>query len=296
VLRIVDGIVFEGKRVPGVYRVALHELGPDQRELTVQPVVEWVESCELDPGSINAQVLRGEREDPDAEDKRRLQRLRSARRAKTRARRVCKVLGLDTLLTLTYRALVDDLATCKRHFELFVKRMRNNLGTFRFVAAFELQERGAWHVHIATHRIPPTLLQRGIKVKSFDAIRVIWRAVTGELGGNVDVSGRQARKGKRKITERSPAKVAAYLSKYLTKDFDDWPEGMRRLQTSPCEVPKPTVIERIAGSMADLVAMCYAFGFEPGRAVVTSRVGSFGDSFYLATERQRVDRSIHWAQ
>jgi len=283
--RIVDGIVFEGKPSPDKRVVTLHDLGNGHREVTVRPVIEWREDGPLHPDSINAQVLRGEREDPNAAEKARLARLRSARRSKTRARRVCKVLGLDTLLTLTYRALVDDLGSCKRHFELFRKRMNKALpGGFRFVAAFERQKRGAWHVHIATRRIPAEMRRGFVYVKSFNVIRAIWRSVVGELGGNVDVSRRKGGKRGAKVTAQSPARVAAYLSKYLTKDWEDWPDGVRRLQTSPCELPEPTRVEVVAANMADVVELCYAFAADGQCVVVTSHLGRFGDTFYLASE------------
>ena len=113
-----------------------------------------------------------------APDRREANRKRAARRAKTRVRRLCKVQGLDTLLTLTYRGLVDDLAVCKRHFKEFIRRLRRALGAFSYVAAFERQKRGAWHVHIACHRLPRTMAARnGVKVKSFNVIRAIWRSV-----------------------------------------------------------------------------------------------------------------------
>lgn len=292
-LRIVGGLIFEGKPCPDTYVVTLHELGAGHRELSVRPRIDWGEVGPLHPDSICAQVLRGERDDPDAEDRRRAAKLRNARRAKTRARRVCKVLGLDTLLTLTYRGLQDDLRVCKRHFELFRKRMNNALGGFNFVVFYEPQKRGAWHVHLATRRIPETMVRGGVKLKSYNVIRAIWRDVAGEWGGNVDVSGKQARKGGRRVTQRSPGKIAAYIAKYCTKDFEDWPDGVRRLQTSPCTMSPATRIEVVAQSMADLIALAYAFGADGDCEVLTARVGRFGDWFFLASERPRLDTSIH---
>lgn len=288
--RSFNGITFEGKHRPGTFVVTLHDLGNGHREASIRPRIDWTECDPLDPW-VKLSIERAHAEKTiaqrEAEERERVlrQKKRSAQRAKTRARRVCKALGLDTLLTLTYRANQTDLAVCKRHFELLAKRLNYLLGRFLFVAAFERQERGAWHVHIATRRIAPDYRMRGVKVKSYDAIRAVWRAVVGELGGNVDVSGKPARNGKKVITSRSPARVAAYVSKYLTKDFEDWPDGLRRLQTSPCKLPDPTRVELIAARMAELVELVYAFTADGACDIVTTRVGPFGDTFYMATER-----------
>lgn len=300
-LRIIDGLVFEGKPVPNTYTVAYHALGHGHREASVMPVIEWKESCELDPHSINGQIASGLRDaDPqEVEERRRFARLKSARRAKTKVRRLCKVQGLDVLMTLTYKANQTDLELCKRHFNLFFRRMGRlfdsaGLGRFLFVAGFEPQTRGAWHVHIATRRVPPTLPVGGCRVKSFDAVRAVWRAVVGDLGGNVDIGGKRKRRGQRgAFTQRSPAKCAAYLSKYMLKDWETWPEGVRRFQASQGGVPVPTRVQVTAENFADLVEMVYAFAADGACEVVTSRIGQCRDSFFIATERRQVDRSIH---
>lgn len=293
-LRIVDGIVFEGKAAPGRFVVTSHALGHGHREASVMPVIVWQESCELHPDSINGQIAAGlrERDPAELEERRRLARLKAARRAKTRVRRLCKVQGLDVLMTLTYRANQCDLDACKRHLELFRKRMSrmfdaNGLGRFLFVAAFERQARGAWHVHLATRRVPAVLGRPGVRVKSFDAVRAAWRAVVGDLGGNVDVGGKKRRgpDGRPVFSRRSPAKCAAYLSKYMMKDWETWGDGVRRFQASQGGLPVPTRVELTADNFADLVELVYAFAADGPCDIVTSRIGRHRDSFFIATER-----------
>lgn len=303
-LRIVDGIVFEGKPAKDRYTVTYHSLGHGHREASVMPVLEWKESCILDPQSINGQIALGlrDRDPEEVEEKRQAARLKSAKRAKTKVRRLCKVQGLDVLMTLTYRSNQTDLDLCKRHLELFRKRLGRvfdaaGLGRFLFVAAFETQVRGAWHVHMATRRIPPVLPVGGCRVKSFDAVRAVWRAVVGDLGGNVDIGGKAKRRGHRgTFSQRSPAKCAAYLSKYMLKDWEGWPDGVRRFHASQGGVPVPTRVEVVAENFGDLIAMVYAFAADGACDVVTSRIGQCRDSFFIATERRRVDRSIHCQQ
>lgn len=283
--RIVDGIVFHGKPSADRWRVSVLELGHGQRECVVQRCIDWSDDCHLGPDSIDAQVLRGEREDPDAEEKRAANLRRAARRAKTRVRRLCKAMGLDTLLTLTYRANQTDLALCKRHFELFRKRMVNALGPWAFVAAFEPQTRGAWHVHIATHALPKLMTRRGVKVKSYNVVRAIWRDVVGDLGGNIDQS---RRKGRAVPGHR----VASYLSKYMTKNAELFEAGQRRFQASQIEIPAAQVVELRTMSLRELVELAYAFAAD-GACDVTTFLSPFGDTFYIASGPPIVDRSIH---
>ena len=295
-LRIVDGFVYEGKPSPDRFAVTLHDLGNGHREACVQRAIDWVESGPLDPDSIAAQVLRGEREDPAAEEKREANRLRSARRAKTRVRRLCKALGVDSLLTLTYRANQADLAVMKAHFKEFVRRMRRVIGhwvdvvdvktgevsqkwvsTFCYVAAFERQKRGAWHSHIATHRLPRELpAKNGVKVKSFNIVRAIWRGVTKDFGGNIDSQNAKP--------WHSPGRLAAYLSKYMLKAFDEGDDWSNRYSGSESSnIPKPVRLEFMKAALGDLVDLVHA-EVCVGNCDVFSWLSRFGDTFYISTE------------
>ena len=77
---------------------------------------------------------------------------------------------------------------------------------------------------------------KGVLVKSYDLLRAVWRAVVGE--GNVDVS-RSIRHGQRK-----PGKLAAYLSKYISKGFEDGQGNSYR--ASGAALPKPVVMRSLA--------------------------------------------------
>ena len=100
-----------------------------------------------------------------------------------------------------------------RDFDVFMKRIRRILPHFQYVCVFERQKRGAWHAHMAVQRVQSHYLHRGVLVKSYDLLRAVWRAVVGE--GNVDISKA------RRHSQRNIAKLAGYLSKYLSKTFDD---------------------------------------------------------------------------
>jgi hypothetical protein len=73
-------------------------------------------------------------------------------------------------------------------------------------------------------------------VKSYDLLRSLWRAVVGSDNGNVDVS-RSKRMG------RSAAKLAAYMSKYITKGFGDGSPVGDSYRSSGRALPKPVTIQ-----------------------------------------------------
>lgn len=281
--RIVEGMGFVGKPSADRWCVSLLDLGNGHKEATIRQAVDWTEA-EFDPRRHADWLaeLSPERVALDAEEKRQANAQRAARRAKTRVRRLCKAQGLDTMLTLTYRANQTDLALCKRHFVLFAKRMARALGAFCYVAAFEQQKRGAWHVHIACHRLPAMLkASNGVRVKSFNVVRAVWRDVTGELGGNID----QARR--KRTAARSAASVASYLSKYLLKAFAAGQDYANRYQASRAEVPRAVQLEFRTESLRELIEL--VFGEVAESAVICSAfVSKFGDMVYLAAEPPRI--------
>lgn len=140
---------------------------------------------------------------------------RATRRSKTEARKRCKGSGFDSLFTFTYRANVTDRDLVAAHWKECVRRIRRVLPDFAYLAVLERQERGAYHLHVATHRLPATLAWAGVKVKSWNVLRSIWRSVVGELGGNFDESKRRRR------SRASSLRVARYITKYIAKDFED---------------------------------------------------------------------------
>lgn len=274
--RMINGTVFEGIPSPDRWIVTVHDLGNGHREGVIQRAIDWQEVCTptaacmaLEPKPLT---------EAEQAEKDHANRKRAARRAKTRVRRLCKAQGLDTLFTLTYRANQTDLDLCKRHFELLRKRMNRLLGGFVYVAAFEQQERGAWHIHIATHALPRAFYVKGCHVKSFNVIRAMWRDIAGELGGNFDQSRRK------RYSRKSPARVASYLSKYILKAFEEGADFAKRYLSSRCDMPKGTRMQFITDSLADLVALIHSEVCDLGRVLCSAWVSPFGDVVYLCGE------------
>jgi len=273
VQRIINGIVFDGQPSKDRWIVTVHDLGNGHREGVVQRAVDWQEIGPLAPGAEPMAPT-----DEEVQDRIDANRKRAARRAKTRVRRLCKAQGLDTLFTLTYRANQVDLGLCKQHFELLRKRMGRLLGGWCYVAAFEQQQRGAWHIHVATHALPRTFRVHGCLVKSFNVVRAMWRDIAGALGGNFDQSR------KKRHSRKSPARVASYLSKYILKAFEDGADFSKRYLSSRCELPRAVRIELRTHSLRDLVDLLHGEVCEGARQLCSAWVSPFGDVVYLCGE------------
>lgn len=87
------------------------------------------------------------------------------------------------MLPLTYRENMTDLALLKKHVKEFNRRMTRLIPGWFYLAAYERQQRGAWYVHMAVHRLQPTMQHAlGVKVKSYSVVQAVWREVVGELG------------------------------------------------------------------------------------------------------------------
>ncbi|RYE81472.1 MAG: hypothetical protein EOO80_00980 [Oxalobacteraceae bacterium] len=280
-LKNVAGVWFEGKPATDEWVVRTLDLGNGHKEAVISRPTVWEEM----PPHLSA--LFGEhweasalRDREEQEEERKLANLkRAARRAKTRVRRTVKVLGLDAMLTLTYRANQTDLSLCKKHMKEFVRRMRRALPGFCYVAAFEPQKRGAWHVHMAIHALPRDLAAcNGVKVKSFNVVRAIWRSVVGELGGNIDQAKRK------RSSRQSVGKLAAYLSKYMLKAFeegDDW--SNRYSGSAGVEIPDAVRMRFRDAQLAELIGLVFD-EVAAGVVEVSTWLSRWGDVFYMSTE------------
>jgi hypothetical protein len=236
--------------VGGGYDLVRRDLGNGHREYSLVPIKTWEHVAVL---SDEAYADRQQCMEDTKEERKQANLERAAKRAKSRVRHLCKAAGVDTLLTLTYATNMQDWAVLKRHTKEFNRRMGRIIPGWFYVGAFERQERGAWHVHMAVHRLPQSLeLKPGVLLKSFNVIRAVWRAVTKEHGGNIDV---QARK---RNSRRAPSKIAAYIAKYMTKAFADGVPWSNRFSSSKgLTVPKPERIRFVGYSLGDVATAVF---------------------------------------
>jgi len=265
------------------FRVLGHDLGHGHTEVTASREVVWTEA-DWSPAYMQdvLDVIRTAWAEADPAEVAAKHRERAARGARTRVRRLCKAMGADTLLTLTYAANMTDLAQCKADLKEFNRRMLRVLPGFQAVACFERQKRGAWHVHIATAGIPTVLpVKGGGDFRSFNVIRAIWRSVTKGNGGNVDVARRRFH------SRKTSAEIASYIAKYIGKSFLD-PEitsGVNRwTKFGKCEVPPPINLGRCA-SLLEALDSCFQL---LGRADKVCRIAldKWKDWFFLEAERK----------
>lgn len=277
-MRMIQGELYKGTPDPTAYRATVRQLG-DHAELTLAQQMSWEHVATLTPAEIEKWHADKAEE---AAERSEVSARRAARRAKTIVRRKIKVMGLDSLLTLTYRENQQDRSLAWRHLREFCRRLRRALPGFAYVAVLERQKRGAWHVHMAINRLPLTLPgHQGVKVKSWDVVRAVWRSVVGDLGGNVDLSNRRGGR----YLHQTVTRVANYISKYFAKTWGDLDEANRKRYTSSrCVIPDPDTLVFRGTTFLELAGLLYAF--VPNGYKITRSYATDDHSFlYVAASR-----------
>lgn len=246
--RIVDGTLYARSAHPYAYDLRVHDLGHGHVEATALPRYGWheVEALSRLARADYADALTAAPPPSQQEllDRAAANRDRATRRARTKVRRLAKAKGLSVLLTLTYRENMVDRERMARDFDAFCKRVRRVIPGFEYVCVFERQKRGAWHAHIAVPRILAHYTHRGALVKSYDLLRSMWRGIVGADNGNVDVS-------RNKRVNRSAAKLAAYLSKYIGKTFDQADRYVNSYSASGRALPEAVTLRTLTGCQVE---------------------------------------------
>lgn len=207
----------------------------------------------------------------------------AARRAKKQVRHLCKTMGVNSLWTLTYRTNLTDRNLALKHLDRFRRRVVALFGEWRYVAVLETQERGALHFHLATHALPSRIVQGGVKVKSWNVMRAIWRSVTGEHGGNFDEAKRTGRFSHSHKAFKTAGQIASYIAGYVAKDMLATGLNRKRYSASKgVDVPAPYKA-MFAGELhlTELIELAYA-------AVGDNVTGAWFDSargiFWIASD------------
>jgi hypothetical protein len=274
-----DPIQLEGSFNPTSWCVRVCEIN-GHREISARNVIDWEEvpykpAIDLFPNQPSLQQLQ------DAEDRKAANLKRAVKRAQTMCRRVIKAEGFDEMLTLTYRHNQEDRELCKKHFSIWSKRMKRALGNFRYCASFEKQKRGAMHVHIATHKLPEHANYKGVKVKAWQLGTKIWRDIVGADNGMCFVGGKTKNGGHRR--NMSLGKMAAYVSKYILKDYEESPEEKNRYSRSNgTVVPKSKVMYFHGQTMIDIIGLCFQCG--DADVIVSHHVDPGNGAYWLCTE------------
>lgn len=247
--RIIHGTLYERQPQACGHTVRIHDLGHGHVEVVALPHYQWREVADLSPLALANhadECLRCESDAPSVLEQEladKANRERSTRRARTTVRRLAKHKGLTVLLTLTYRENMTDRDRMQRDFDVFMKRLRRVAPAAQYVCVFERQKRGAWHAHIAVPRVLSHYVYKGQLVRSYDLLRSLWRGVVGSDNGNIDVS-------RNKRVNRSSAKLASYLSKYIGKTFDQAEKHVNSYSASGRALPAPTMFQTVGTGSA----------------------------------------------
>lgn len=295
--RIINGILYEGKRALDQWEVRVWEQA-GHRETTVRPAIIWQEvgtafeglPAGMPPGAYvitTEELLEQQRLAAIDAIQRKADAIKSAaQRAKTACRRAIKAEGFNELGTLTYREDQTDRELCKKHFKEFIRRMKKAFGgEFRYCASFERQKltRRAMHVHIAMHKFPRHLdaKYKGVKIPAWRVGTVIWRDIVGADNGMFFVGGKKKDGTYRR--NMSLAKMAAYVSKYIMKDYEEAGEGTNRYSRSNgVPVTKPVLMRFNGCMLADLIGLVFQLG--EGDVIVSHNASELHGSYWLCTE------------
>jgi hypothetical protein len=276
------GVIMEGTRLDNSWDVSIFEVN-GHRELSARPVVEWDVVCDYEDRHklpcFDIEVPLTEEEIAERADR---SLKKAAQRAQTKCRRLIKACDFREMLTGTYRENQTDLELFKRHLTAFIDAMQYVLPKWRYCLSFEKQERGAYHFHCATNKLPRFVRYKGKKIEGWTLPTAVWRGIVGEDNGLVFVGGKP-RWGTTRRRNNSIAKIAAYVSKYIMKDYADAPMGSKRYWSSRApEWQKPTRLRLDNTSLRELVEVC--FELPPGHSIVSHRIGHWGDTYWLCTE------------
>lgn len=281
----VGGVLMAGEFVPGLYDVSVFEVNGHREVSARQAVVwrevdDWSEHRDACGNLLEPEPLTDAQIAADLEEKRKRSLEKSAKRAKTQCRRQIKQYGFREMLTGTYRENQQDRELFLKHVASFIKAMQYAFKKIEYVVSFERQDRGAYHFHMATNRLPRFVHYRGQKLESWTVPTLIWRKIVGEDNGLVFVGGKP-RWGSARRRNLSLAKIASYVSKYILKDCGDCPENAKRYWASRGLPPAKAECTQVqVGSIDELVHMF----FTPGQSIVSHAIGRWGDSYWLCTE------------
>lgn len=230
----------------------------------------------------NAPRRTGKREKPEERSAESLERSRF--RASQKVRYHAKNIAANRLLTLTKRetdatgfSTADEWQQDWARFCRVYKKYYPGQ-PFMFVAVLE-QHKGSehLHLHIATyskHKMP------------IEVMRGIWWEVCGGRGmGNVDV------RYIRQQGQHGTARIAKYLSKYISKGFEDLERfNKKRYWVSDRDLPEAQRIWLHARTLGEAIAEVF------NRSGGAINLGSDGGGFFIFPDQSGFHYSVHPGQ
>lgn len=276
------GVIMEGQRLDNAFDVSIFEVN-GHRELSARPVISWTAVCDYeDRHKLPCFDIEVEPTEEELEEKRLRCLKKAGQRAQTKCRRLIKASNFREMLTGTYRENQDDEALFKQHLRQFIRAMVYVLPKFQYCVSFEQQERGAYHFHMSTNKLPRFVRYKGEKIEGWVLPTMVWRGIVGQDNGLVFVGGKP-RWGSSRRRNQSIAKIASYVSKYIMKDYERAPIGSKRYWSSrDVDLPEPTRMRFDGCTIDELIRT--VFEVPSGSEIVSHRIGHWGDSYWLCTE------------
>lgn len=221
-------------------------------EVTIKPV-----ELQKVAHAMDMERKKGKRENHD--DRNENDIVTSIQRSKTKTRYLVKSMGCDRLLTLTLREGSDTYRTQEEwkalwdRFNRLLKKVDEN---FQYVAVLERHKKGNYHLHAAV------VGRVNIKV-----LRQLWWSVCGGRGmGNVDIKYRQ----NVTIYQRRQG-LAKYISKYISKQFDQTEFNKKRYWCSRHKLPDAKrIILRAEDLFHALLEVGDLFGLKKSELIETA--------------------------
>lgn len=137
--------------------------------------------------------------------------MKASARAKRKVRHLCRNMMATHLLTLTRRESEESEFWTPEQWAEAWDRLRRLLlrviGPFPYVAILERHKKGNFHLHVAW-----------VGKINVQLVRKMWLSIVGHGQGNIDAKYIKVAPGH----DRS-ARIARYISKYVTKSFEENP-------------------------------------------------------------------------
>lgn len=200
---------------------------------------------------------KAEKSESEIEADRKDNHRRAVSHAKKTTRYLVQQMQADRLLTLTYRENVQDREKVKADFTRFRRLVkegwkgRQGLADWRYVAVLELQERGAFHVHIAVRGWQPITFLRECWYRACGASI---DAKGADTPGGINVTPPRDFNGPSRKKEWATVRLASYICKYMQKTFDETSTEKNRYWRSK-DIAAPAVYRHwlVATNMEDAI-------------------------------------------
>ena len=144
----------------------------------------------------------------------------------------------------------------------------------------ELQKWGALHVHVACQQFPVYMRnEHGVRVKSYNLIRSMWRRIVGADNGNVDLT--------RPRGKNSAHRISSYISKYVSKSISEADYNKKSYWSSTGIVmPRPVVMVFDAAQTTwDIISMIAGDFFARGLTDIAQYHSAPGKFYWFSASR-----------